>query len=161
MGGIFYGWPAYVFVLKEEGIFHELCENSTTSHSILSNSSSSRKYEPCAEQDTYYNMLFVIGCALSNMCGLIFGFVLDKFGLLACRITTGVPMTLGLILMIFYDVSNALVLGLELIAFAALGSLMTNLTLQPIWPKRTSTIGSMFSGTFDGSAATFMIVKVI
>ena len=31
---------------------------------------------------------------------------------------------------------------------------------KPIWPKRTSTIGSIYSGTFDGSAATFMLVKV-
>ena len=32
---------------------------------------------------------------------------------------------------------------------------------KPIWPERTSTIGSIFSGTFDGSAATFMFVKVL
>ena len=38
---------------------------------------------------------------------------------------------------------------------------MTNLTLQPIWPSRTSTIGSIFSGTFDASAATFMLVKIL
>ena len=34
------------------------------------------------------------------------------------------------------------------------------LAFKPIWPKRTSTIGSIYSGTFDGSAATFMLVKV-
>ena len=34
------------------------------------------------------------------------------------------------------------------------------LEFKPIWPKRTSTIGSIYSGTFDGSAATFMLVKV-
>ena len=47
-----------------------------------------------------------------------------------------------------------------MIAIAAIGVLITNLTVQPIWPRHTSTIGSIYSGTFDGSSATFMLVKV-
>ena len=41
-----------------------------------------------------------------------------------------------------------------------LESMELKLEFKPIWPKRTSTIGSIYSGTFDGSAATFMLVKV-
>ena len=41
VGGIFYGWPAYVFVLKEEEIFYDLCENTTDS---LYRSASSFKF---------------------------------------------------------------------------------------------------------------------
>ena len=72
VGGIFYGWPAYVFVLKEERIFYDLCENST--HNFYINETIGTGDVPsCPEQDTYYNMLFVIGCALSNSSGLLFG----------------------------------------------------------------------------------------
>ena len=29
VGGIFYGWPAFIYVLKKEDVFYELCENGT------------------------------------------------------------------------------------------------------------------------------------
>ena len=73
---------------------------------------------------------------------------------------TSGPLSLALILMIFYKNGKALIIGVELLAFSAIGTLLTNITLQPIWPDRTSAIGSMFSGAFDGSSATFMIAKV-
>ena len=50
--------------------------------------------------------------------------------MLTCRIFTGIPVTFGLVLMIFYKNGFCLIAGLELLAFAALGTLMTNLTLQ-------------------------------
>ena len=91
---------------------------------------------------------------------IVLGYVMDKFGLFTCRLITSTPLTLGLILMIYYEHRKSFVLGVELLALSAIGTLLTNLTLQPIWPERTSTIGSIFSGTFDGSSATFMVVKV-
>ena len=85
---------------------------------------------------------------------------MDKYGLFGARVATAIPMTTGLIMMIF--VGNRLIfeIGTYFIAVAAIGVLITNLTVQPIWPRRTSTIGSIYSGTFDGSAATFMLIKV-
>ena len=51
---------------------------------------------------------------------LILGFVLDKFGLLSCRLLGNIPMTIGLILMIFFRSKYCLILGIELIAFAGM-----------------------------------------
>ena len=50
---------------------------------------------------------------------------------------------------------------MELISIAAIGTLITNLTIQPIWPKRASTVGSIYSGTFDSSSAMLMLAKVL
>jgi len=151
VGGIFYGWPAYIYVLKEEGVFLELCNQTQL---VATNQTS------CVEQDTKFNSIFITACLLSNVFGTVFGLILDKFGLLSGRIFTAIPMTIGLIMMIFYSNRLSLEFGTYLIAISAIGTLITNLPLQPIWPKRTSTIGSIYSGTFDGSAATFMLVKV-
>lgn len=85
---------------------------------------------------------------------------MDKFGLFSGRIATAIPMTTGLIMMIFVQNRIVFEAGTYLIAVAAIGVLITNLTVQPIWPRRTSTIGSIYSGTFDGSSATFMLIKV-
>jgi len=80
VGGIFYGWPAYVFVLKEEKIFYELCENGTDlgpkMGPVLNDTGTTEVHDTikhCVAQDTFYNMLFVIGCGISNGCGLLFG----------------------------------------------------------------------------------------
>ena len=45
----------------------------------------------CAEQDTFFNMLFVIGCAVSNASGLLYGiFLLEKHTVTKlCRLHTG------------------------------------------------------------------------
>ena len=88
MGGIFYGWPAYVFVLKEEKIFYELCENGTDlgpkMGPVLNDTETTEVHDTikhCVAQDTFYNMLFVIGCGISNGCGLLFGtYIVYWFG---------------------------------------------------------------------------------
>ena len=73
VGGIFYGWPAYVFILKEEEVFYDLC-NATVTAPILNNlTQPDDMVKHCVEQDTFFNMLFVVGCALSNICGMLFG----------------------------------------------------------------------------------------
>jgi len=125
VGGIFYGWPALQFVLKEENVFAELCANSTASSNTNSKSQIS-----CPEQDNRYNSIFVWGAMLSNCFGMVYGYILDNVGFLPCRLATSIPFSLGLALM-------------------------------PIWPKKTSTIGSIFSGVFDGSAGTILLLKLL
>ena len=64
VGGIFYGWPAYIYVLKEEGVFRELCNETQL---IAANQTS------CVEQDTKFNSIFITACLLSNVFGTVFG----------------------------------------------------------------------------------------
>ncbi|CAG5111122.1 Oidioi.mRNA.OKI2018_I69.chr2.g5456.t1.cds [Oikopleura dioica] len=63
--------------------------------------------------------------------------------------------------MVFYNNRTLFTIGTELMAIGGIGVLLTNITVQPIWPKKTSTIGSIFSGTFDGSAGTILLLKVL
>ena len=70
VGGLFYGLPAHIFILKEEGVFYELCENQKTNQT---NSS-------CIEQDEKFNAIFVRGVFLATLFSYIFGVVLDKYG---------------------------------------------------------------------------------
>lgn len=64
VGGIFYGWPAYIYVLKEEGVFRELCNQTQ----LLATNQTS-----CVEQDTKFNSIFITACLLSNIFGTVFG----------------------------------------------------------------------------------------
>ena len=64
VGGIFYGWPAYIYVLKEEGVFLELCNQTQ----LLATNQTS-----CVEQDTKFNSIFITACLLSNVFGTVFG----------------------------------------------------------------------------------------
>ncbi|CBY30924.1 unnamed protein product [Oikopleura dioica] len=156
VGGIFYGWPALQFVLKEENVFAELCANSTASSNTNSTSQIS-----CPEQDNRYNSIFVWGAMLSICFGMVYGYILDNVGFLPCRLATSIPFSLGLALMVFYENRTIFTLGVELMAIGGIGVLLTNITIQPIWPKKTSTIGSIFSGVFDGSAGTILLLKLL
>ena len=145
-----FGWPAYLYVLKEEKVYLELCNQTEIE---IQNATS------CFEQDAKFQSMFILGCLLANIFGTVFGLILDSYGVFTTRILAGIPLTSSLIFLIFYENRWLLDVGCYLLGVCALGGLLTNLSLQAIWPKRTSTIGSIFSGTFDGSASTFMLVK--
>ena len=68
-------------------------------------------------------------------------------------------MSIGLFLMIFYPQRLLLEIGVYFIAFGALGHFLTNMSLQSLLPKHASKIGSVYSGTVDGSAGVYMLSK--
>ena len=131
VGGIFYGWPGYIFVLKEEGVFQELCNQTEL---IATNQTS------CVEQDAKFNSIFVTACLLANFFSTLCGVIMDKFGLLCARVFTSTQMTLGLIMMIFYSNRTALEYGAYLIAMSSIGNLLTNITVQVSIYRKSDTL---------------------
>ena len=67
VGGILYGWPAFVFILQEEGIFSGICNQSNTEFRIPV------AISPMHNQDVLFNTIFIIGCAVCGISGLFFG----------------------------------------------------------------------------------------
>ena len=82
-GGIIYGWGSYVFILKSEGFFSDLCtfDNITKINASITTTTS------CSEQDERLNMIFAI--ALSLGAGLCFyiGYLNSRFGPLVTRLS--------------------------------------------------------------------------
>ena len=70
-------------------------------------------------------------------------------------------MSIGLLLMVFYQNRILLEIGIYFIAGGALGLFLTNMSLQSLLPKHASKIGSIYSGTVDGSAGVYMLTKVL
>ena len=83
VGGIFYGWPAYIYVLKEEEVYAELCieHHNQTGTQLGSagigcpdqNLTSVQSTVTCIEQDAKFNSIFVTACLLSNVFGTFYG----------------------------------------------------------------------------------------
>ena len=72
VGGIFYGWPAFIYVLKKEEVFFELCDvplNGTDAAHEWGNMT----IKSCIAQDTKYNSIFVTAALLSNVFGTVYG----------------------------------------------------------------------------------------
>ena len=63
--------------------------------------------------------------------------------------------------MVFYQNRILLEIGIYCIAAGALGLFLTNMSLQSLLPKHASKIGSIYSGTVDGSAGVYMLTKVL
>ena len=148
VGGLFYGLPAHIFIMKEEGVFNELCEEKNQTSG-------------CIAQDEQFNAIFVRGLFVATLFIYIFGVVLDKYGLLTARLSISTSMSLGLLLMVFYENRIVLEIGIYFITAGALGLFLTNMSLQSLLPKHASKIGSIYSGTVDGSAGVYMLTKVL
>jgi len=123
VGGIFYGWTSYIFILKEENVFLELCTESNGTSNGTSISS-------CVEQDKKFNSIFVLGILLSNVFTILYGIILDSFGMTQARVATGIPLTAGLTMMIFYKDRVALEIGTYLLSISCCGTLITNYAIQ-------------------------------
>lgn len=48
VGGLFYGWPTYVFVLKEERVFYEVCNQTIP---VGANVTDEHYIPQCVEQE--------------------------------------------------------------------------------------------------------------
>ncbi|XP_025095675.1 large neutral amino acids transporter small subunit 4-like [Pomacea canaliculata] len=83
-GGLMNGWASLVFILKEDGLYRDLCENNS-SLTLLGNGSSPHS-SICTEQDAMLNLWFSIATGLRNIFGIVIGLIIFKFGTRVARL---------------------------------------------------------------------------
>ncbi|KAJ8304081.1 hypothetical protein KUTeg_017664 [Tegillarca granosa] len=174
-GGLLLGWSSLVYVLKEEGLFENLCdhhsnngnlkadltpENSTnitnTTNEDISESKVNIK-QLCTEQDTQLNFIFSIALSIGNVCTVFIGIADNRLG-------TKMTRTLfasGSMLLAFTSKENPWLLlpGLFFIAIGGFCLLMTNIHISFILNRGSTVYIGIISGCFDGSATVQWVIK--
>ncbi|XP_076439488.1 uncharacterized protein LOC143279351 [Babylonia areolata] len=167
-GGIINGWASLVFVLKEDGLYAQLCPSQTLSSSdnvtmttVLPHTEGPP--EPCKAQDGKLNLWFTIAAALRNIFGIVIGFHIFKFGTRSARLCGWFLFGIGALMMAFADESNPwLVLpSLLTMAYGGVTLLLTNVQISCLFPRTAGVIVTLVSGAFDFSAATQLVVKML
>ena len=84
-GGVFYGWGSLVFILKNDGIYADLCPYNLP---IDSSNGTAVTHDNgvCEAQDSKMMLCFTIASALFCVGGAVFGHINYKFGTRVTRI---------------------------------------------------------------------------
>lgn len=180
-GGLLLGWSSLVYVLKEEGLFENLCdhhsnngnlkadltpENSTNITNTTNEDISERKVnikQLCTEQDTQLNLIFSIALSIGNVCTVFIGIADNRLGTKMTRLIFMTLFASGSMLLAFTSKENPWLLlpGLFFIAIGGFCLLMTNIHISFILNRGSTVYIGIISGCFDGSAAVQWVIKVL
>ncbi|CAL1533612.1 unnamed protein product [Lymnaea stagnalis] len=179
-GGLIYGWGSLVYILKDEGLYYDLCSSSNlsteTNSSVLlaatSNASSSSNASDenkgfqshnnsCLEMDDRLSLVFTIGAAMFCVGCFLMGQVNYKFGTRISRIGATALFFVGSLMIAFTsnDVPWLIFPGLSLLGTGGITFLMTNMQISALFPKFGSFIVGLLCGGFDSSSGIQLMVK--
>ncbi|NXG26173.1 S43A3 protein, partial [Grallaria varia] len=152
--GIIFGWASLVFVLKDLGYFHQLCEspgNNVTQEL------------GCSAQDEQFSLVFTIGSFMNNFMTFPMGFIFDRFGTLAARLIAISLYTGGTLLVAFStpELSVLLFPAMAMLSVGGILLILTNMQVGNLFGKYRSIIITLYNGAFDSSSAIFLIVKLL
>lgn len=154
-GGITFGWVSFVFILKKEGFYSNLCENvnSTNLNSTI---------KTCPEQDSKMNLIMTIFLAIGGISTFFTGYVYDRFGLAVSRLLGGALYVTSLLCMGLITPNQQWLLFPATILLNGAGflTLTTNMPLSNLIPRARSTIITLYNGFFGGAVMIFEIVKM-
>ena len=94
-----FGWTSIVFVLKEDGIFSQLCDDTGSSNDLnisttfsvttptmyLTTAVSEGEVSGCSRQDTILSMIYPVALMGTGLGCIVMGYVFDKVGLRMVR----------------------------------------------------------------------------
>ncbi|XP_046546190.1 solute carrier family 43 member 3-like [Haliotis rubra] len=124
--------------------------------------SESGKSKACAPQDEQFSLIFSLSTLITGLMCVINGYLYDRFGTRFCRWISITCYVIGFVCQVLASPENPFLLypGYILQCYAGYFLLVTNMQLGGLIPHLRSTLISMCSGSFDSSAAIFLLFKV-
>ncbi|XP_072047130.1 equilibrative nucleobase transporter 1-like [Amphiura filiformis] len=153
-GGLFYGWPSLVYVLKEESYYFDLCVHNDTSRITES--------VVCDKQDANLNLVYTIGSTTAFLFLLPVGIVFDWFGTRLTRILSHFILVTGLLLMLMSSPATPYLLfpGMMCLVVGGTSLYITLIQIGNLFAKHRSTAAALISGSYDASAVVMLFIKL-
>lgn len=98
--GILFGWPSLVIILKDEGVFSQLCGNTTLNVTDILVSNTTSIYPTCTEQEFQFSLAFIIGTLSLYSAQCLTGFALDYAGPKILHVICGLGVSVASVLLI-------------------------------------------------------------
>lgn len=156
--GPIFGFAAFKPVLIAQGVYEELCPLDEIS---LMDASAPK----CAEQDLRLNLMFTVAAALTNICALVIGTVLDRWGPRVCGYISAVFLFLSCFFFTNAGWIKAYVdpyiIGYALLALGGPFNYISSFQLSNAFPEKSGLILAIITGAFDTSSAVFLIYKKV
>ncbi|KAB7507641.1 Solute carrier family 43 member 3, partial [Armadillidium nasatum] len=156
-----------VYILKNENIFLDLCDdqvkmNSTNETLFIYNDTEKKELtlKGCPEQDKEFAFIYTITILIYSIPGIICGLILHHAGLVVARII-GSTLIVGLLALglTTQDHSNWLYSAMIFIALGACLMRIAAFQFCDLFPKFRSTALTIISGTYAASPGVFLIFQ--
>ena len=144
-GSVAYGMNALYPIFQENGIYGEVCANSTGG---------------CSDQLLMYTNAYTTLSVVPIVLGAALGFLTDKIGLRVMNLLTTLMNSLGLLLFVFLNSSNAVIIfiGSTLSSVGGTGMLITTINVSRLFTKTASMVTTLIQGVYDSSTSLFAFI---
>ena len=144
------GWPSLAEVLKQVSVYEDLCDLNSNA-TVVTNG-----IVNCNERDIIFSTAGTIGGFSMNCMALLFGYILDKKGLLISRVLMTITVTSGLLCLMFTPQVNWLMFpGIFLNSAGGYGFVLTNGTMATLFPNFAAIVLVIVQSIFQMSSSFF------
>lgn len=148
--GLIMGWPSLTEVLKEEGVYDELCSIDKDDTLV------------CTERDQILSNAGILGYISTLVSVLPLGFIFDHYGTFVTRSICTLLMSLGLLMIMFIPEFNWLIFpGVLFLTAGSYSLLVTNNSLSSLFPKLTAFILVLSECTYAVSSICFRLWQIL
>ena len=172
--GLIFGWSSLLLVFQAEGVYSELCENSTspaTSKSIISFTASAHytsmvtgtpvtEVKTCDAQVLRFDLVFLLGLLAVFLPSPLHGWIMDRFGARVLNALASCLIIIGCILFAFGYHTTKLDLLIPALMFTSsggMGLMLSLFTFARIVPLYLSIILAFYNVGFDSSPLVFYV----
>ena len=89
------GLPNLLDLLRDNGIFSQYCQQANTTMAA-----------PCLTQNTHLSTIGTLAVMTSNISGVIFGIIYDRYGTFVTRLVCSTSVITGLLMVFFSPEAN-------------------------------------------------------
>lgn len=152
--GVVFGYAAIKPVLIAEGVYRDKCTPAEIE----------RGAQVCHLQEMKLNMMFTIAAVATNMCAMVVGVVLDRYGPRFAGMIGSVLLAIGCF---SFSISNATTFidlypaSYFFLALAGPFIFIPSMNLANAFPRHSGLILSLLTGAFDSSPAIFLIYRLL
>ncbi|CAL1540310.1 unnamed protein product [Lymnaea stagnalis] len=162
-GGLVLGWSSFVYVLKDEGLYMDLCGNLTDSlQNDTQIKNATEQKDSCPDRDSRLELVFTIGSSSIGVGSFVLGQINFRFGTRVMRIVAAIVFMAGSLLTAFTTNETPWLIfpGMVLLAFGGIVYIMSNVQISHLFPVGGTAVVGLLSGAFDSSAGVQVMVKL-
>eukprot|EP00746_Dinoflagellata_sp_MGD_P156881 gnl/MRDRNA2_/MRDRNA2_86009_c1_seq12.p1 gnl/MRDRNA2_/MRDRNA2_86009_c1~~gnl/MRDRNA2_/MRDRNA2_86009_c1_seq12.p1 ORF type:complete len:472 (+),score=51.54 gnl/MRDRNA2_/MRDRNA2_86009_c1_seq12:74-1417(+) len=144
--GIIFGWPSYVLILNDDGIYTEFCLGGTLD---------------CEERQLRISLMFTFGYCSLKASRLGWGLLLDYAGPRFTAVSSALTIVVGALLLSasFANLFDGFIPAFALVGLGGSGIHLASFHISNLFPAKKKTVITSFSSAFNSSGLIPLVLR--